>query len=169
MSNKNFDNTNLIGCTIKAARKAQGFTLKQLGAASGTSAGHLSDIENGKVVPGGELLISIQRTLEIDLFPSHPHGTEKHKQFSAAILADPAGAPYGVQDHTWQLSAVPSQENIKPEEARLLEILKEAPEIYETIKVMISLPERKRKIFLGKLLEEQEQLEQMNKGALKRP
>jgi transcriptional regulator with XRE-family HTH domain len=55
---------------------------------------------------------------------------------------------------------------ITPEEENLLKILEDVPDIHETIKTMIELPERKRKIYLGKMLEELEKLEdEKKKGA----
>src|SRR6185369_17462672 len=49
--------------------------------------------------------------------------------------------------------------SITPEEENLLKILESVPDIREAMEGMIALPERKRKIHLGRILEDLEKLE----------
>ncbi len=49
---------------------------------------------------------------------------------------------------------------LTPEEERLLEILKVFPDVREAMEAFIQLPPRKQKIYLGKLLEEVEKLQE---------
>jgi phage repressor protein C with HTH and peptisase S24 domain len=58
---------NELGKKIHIARKKAGYTLAKLSELVGTSSGHLSDIENDKRSPGGELLIALAKTLDISI------------------------------------------------------------------------------------------------------
>jgi len=49
---------------------------------------------------------------------------------------------------------------ITPEEENLLKILEEVPDVREAIEAMVALPPRKRKIHLGKMLEDLEKIEE---------
>jgi len=71
-------------------------------------------------------------------------------QDALGIVADPETA-YGVTTVHRQL---------KPEEEALLKMLDEVPEVREAIRTLAQLPERKRKIHLGKMLEDLEKLEE---------
>lgn len=57
----------VVGGTIKAARKAKGMTQEQLAAATGLSRTYLSDIENGRYMPSLRSVTRIAAALELDL------------------------------------------------------------------------------------------------------
>lgn len=52
---------------IKEYRKSKKLTLEKLAELVGSSSGYLSEIENGKKKPGGDLLLSLQRELGFPL------------------------------------------------------------------------------------------------------
>lgn len=52
---------------IKECRQKKGYSLNELALLSGISKGHLSDIENGKKVPGIETLCKIAIALKEDI------------------------------------------------------------------------------------------------------
>lgn len=51
-----------------------------------------------------------------------------------------------------------------PEEENLLKMIEEIPDAREVLEVILSLPSRKRKIYLGKMLEDLEKLEEESKN-----
>jgi transcriptional regulator with XRE-family HTH domain len=108
MSNKKIDTPNIIGSAVHAARKASKLTLRELGSKVGTSAGNLSDIENGKSVPGGELLISIQRTLNINIV-----GESEQKYEVAQVV-----------------------QGLTPAEYEMIRIARECPEAVAVVRMM---------------------------------
>lgn len=80
-----------ISHIIKNARKLKGYSLSALADIVNSSAGHLSDIENNKKFPGGELLISLSRTLEVDLLSQ---GSNAHHAKLVPVYGTvPAGWP----------------------------------------------------------------------------
>lgn len=108
MSNKKIDSSNIIGAAVHAARKSSNLTLRDLGSRVGTSAGNLSDIENGKSVPGGELLISLQRTLGINLVG------EPEQQYGVTQII----------------------QGLTPAEAEMIRIAREVPEVMAVVRMM---------------------------------
>lgn len=56
-----------IGERLKSLRGAFNHSQRALAAAIGTSAGHLSEIESGKKLPGSDLLCSLSRQTGVDL------------------------------------------------------------------------------------------------------
>lgn len=52
---------------FKAFRKANKLTLQQMAAKLGVSNGFLSEVENNKKMPGGDVLISLKRNYDISL------------------------------------------------------------------------------------------------------
>lgn len=58
---------NLIGNRIRELRKLSKLTMSDLAKSTNSSSGYISDLENGKLLPGIEKLISICRSLNISL------------------------------------------------------------------------------------------------------
>ncbi|EOA03726.1 XRE family transcriptional regulator [Herbaspirillum sp. BH-1] len=56
-----------IGGRIKEIRLANGLSQRELGQRLNTSTGHISWLEAGKAMPGGELLLQLHRELAVDL------------------------------------------------------------------------------------------------------
>lgn len=78
--------TENIGKKIHDARKAKKLTLTNLASKIGSSAGYLSEIETGKKIPGGELLISLSRELQLNF-------TDGQSQTNADQRADKVAEP----------------------------------------------------------------------------
>lgn len=57
----------MIGKRLNQIRKEKGMSQQALAALLGTSSGYISEIEQGKKMPGSDFLISLKRALEIDL------------------------------------------------------------------------------------------------------
>ncbi|MFX0542227.1 cupin domain-containing protein [Roseovarius sp. S4756] len=57
----------MIGPRIKSARRLKNMTLKELAESSGTSEGHMSKVENGKVEASLALLHRVTQTLGLNL------------------------------------------------------------------------------------------------------
>jgi len=56
-----------IGVRIKEIRLAHGLSQRELGQRLSTSTGHISWLEAGKAMPGGELLLQLYREFAVDL------------------------------------------------------------------------------------------------------
>ena len=56
-----------IGGRIKEVRLANGLSQRELGQRLDTSTGHISWLEAGKAMPGGELLLQLYREFAVDL------------------------------------------------------------------------------------------------------
>jgi len=56
-----------IGGRIKEIRLAHGLSQRELGQRLNTSTGHISWLEAGKAMPGGELLLQLYREFAVDL------------------------------------------------------------------------------------------------------
>jgi transcriptional regulator with XRE-family HTH domain len=56
-----------IGVRIKEIRPAHGLSQRELGQRLSTSTGHISWLEAGKAMPGGELLLQLYREFAVDL------------------------------------------------------------------------------------------------------
>ncbi|WP_443115565.1 helix-turn-helix domain-containing protein [Herbaspirillum seropedicae] len=56
-----------IGGRIKEVRLANGLSQRELGQRLDTSTGHISWLEAGKAMPGGELLLQLHREFSVDL------------------------------------------------------------------------------------------------------
>ena len=68
MSTKKLEKSeNIIGLNISLLRKSLKLKQYQLAEKLGTSAGHLSEIESGKKMPGSEFLFSLKRIFDIDV------------------------------------------------------------------------------------------------------
>ena len=57
----------MLGARLKLIRDSKGLTLKAFASALGTSAGFISEVENGKKMPGFELIDSLKRIFDVDL------------------------------------------------------------------------------------------------------
>jgi len=73
---------------------------------------------------------------------------------------------FGKDDPEPIIISEPSQEYSLPtaEEEELLKLIEETPDAREALEVMIALPPRKRKIYLGKMLEDLEKIEEEGKS-----
>ncbi len=73
MSSKNISSVRLaFGRKLKAFRKSLKLTQVEFAKRLNTSSGHISDIEAGKKMPGGEFMISLKHEFNItidDIFP----------------------------------------------------------------------------------------------------
>ncbi|NUT63549.1 helix-turn-helix transcriptional regulator [Herbaspirillum sp. C9C3] len=56
-----------IGGRIKEIRLAHGLSQRELGQRLNTSTGHISWLEAGKAMPGGELLLQLYREFAVDI------------------------------------------------------------------------------------------------------
>lgn len=56
-----------LGQQIRMLRKGRGWRLKDLGEATGISVPYLSDVENGRCQPSGNLLVKIAEVFEVDI------------------------------------------------------------------------------------------------------
>lgn len=124
--------SNNISKIIRDARKQKSMTLKTLSAESGVSVGHLSEFENGKTDLGGEKLISVCRVLGVN------------------IGAEP--------DEAYRVTAI--HRKITLEEEQILRIFSDDPDAIEDLETLIALPKNKRKIYVGKMLEDLEKLKE---------
>lgn len=61
------ENLKTVGERIKYARKLKGLTQNDIYKLTGISSGNLSDIENNKVLPSANALISLKRELEVSI------------------------------------------------------------------------------------------------------
>ncbi len=56
-----------IGSRLKEVRLTNGLSQRELGQRLNTSTGHVSWLEAGKAMPGGELLLQLHRQFAVDL------------------------------------------------------------------------------------------------------
>jgi transcriptional regulator with XRE-family HTH domain len=66
----------MLGQKIKEVRKNNRLTQIEFGNMLGTSSGHISDVENGKKMPGGELLCRLCELFDVDANWLLKHGCE---------------------------------------------------------------------------------------------
>jgi transcriptional regulator with XRE-family HTH domain len=57
----------MIGERIKQLRMKKGLSQQALAKRLGTSSGYISELEQGKKMPGAELLLSLKREFDVDL------------------------------------------------------------------------------------------------------
>lgn len=57
----NYPTVERFGSKLRALRTARGLTMRQLAYAIGFTDAHISDLENGKSRPGGELVLRVAR------------------------------------------------------------------------------------------------------------
>ncbi len=59
--------SNLLGKNLRLFRKSKRLSMQNLAEIIESSAGYISDIENGKAVPGGNFLYSLRRAFNINI------------------------------------------------------------------------------------------------------
>jgi transcriptional regulator with XRE-family HTH domain len=57
----------MIGSRLKEWRKGKGLSQQALATVLNTSSGYISEIEQGKTVPGGNFLVSLNREFHVDI------------------------------------------------------------------------------------------------------
>ncbi|WP_158773993.1 helix-turn-helix domain-containing protein [Cobetia sp. L2A1] len=65
-----------IGDNLKALRKARGLTIASMALSSGISAASISRIENGRISPTFEVIVSLAKGLEVDVSELFYHAEE---------------------------------------------------------------------------------------------
>lgn len=134
-----------IGNKVREKRLERKLSQTALADHLGTHQSIISSIENGERLPDLDLAAKFSEFFQISLdwFIT-----------DQVITVKEDGEHYGLGDPRGMTAG----------EMELLKILEDVPDIRETIKTMIELPERKRKIYLGKMLEDLERIEEERKG-----
>ena len=57
----------MIGLRIKKIRKEKGLSQKAFAEILNTSSGYISEVEQGKIIPGGKFFISLKQVININL------------------------------------------------------------------------------------------------------
>ena len=134
-----------IGNKIRGKRLEKKLSQTILAEHLGTHQSMISSLENGERLPDLEFAARFSEFFEVSL---------------DWLIVD---LPVSVNEDQEEYAAGKKHE-MTAGELELLQILETVPDIRETIKTMIELPERKRKIYLGKMLEDLEKLEEERKG-----
>ncbi len=80
-----------LGVKVRAARKANGLTLRELGELVELSTSYLSDIERGRTDPSFKNVCKLSDLLQIELFPSDEKRLS-HEELSVVMAMRNGGA-----------------------------------------------------------------------------
>lgn len=118
-------------------------------------------------VRGGNSLIEFEKIVGIgkNMISLYEHGEAWPKPHTLDKIIELSGRPsdwllYGVGDNADTVAEDHLPYHPTPEEENLLKILEEVPDVREAMEAMMALPPRKQKIYLGKMLEDLEKLEE---------
>lgn len=68
LANSESTNSNYIGLGLKEFRESQNLTLKEMAELIDSSAGYISEVERGKKIPGGNMILALkQNFINLDL------------------------------------------------------------------------------------------------------
>ena len=117
---------NLIGKNLRAFRNSLNLKQYRFADKLGKSSGYLSDVESGKIIPGGDFLFSVKREFGVDLNALFEEDTQDF--FQAEIKKDSAARPpgKGSENESDQIQALETQiAELREDKADLRERVKE--------------------------------------------
>lgn len=111
-----------------------------------------------------KMLAKVGITDEKEIRKTNRYLSEKTKKIEAQWVSMVCGVLNISEDQSQTYGVAKVHRLISPDEENLLQILESEPDVYDAIKAMIALPKRKQKIYLGKMLEDLEEIEKDEKG-----
>lgn len=118
--------SDLLGPNLRKLRKSLNLSMKKLADKIESSAGYISDVENGKAIPGGNFLYSLKRVFDVDLNTLFEEGTQGF--FQADNQKDSAAHPpgKGSENESSKIQALQTQiAELKEDKADLRDRIKE--------------------------------------------
>lgn len=111
-----------------------------------------------------KMLAKVGITDEKEIRKTNRYLSEKTKKIESQWVSMVCGVLNISEDQSQPCGVAKVHRLITPEEENLLQILESEPDVRDAIKAMIALPKRKQKIYLGKMLEDLEEIEIDEKG-----